>query len=313
MFKLDDEPTNADDPVTVLKPEGALPLSRTPSSHELGARVPSAPHHSAPLKPHEIFGPTQLAPRRSGTLAPPPFIPDSRLSAPQGQAQWPVPMVSQHDTYRTHVAAPAPKRSPLLLLGIGAIVALGALALVVIVVRTPRKSDGAAPTAAASAGPSPVAPLPPEATISAQAATASTEARPASGPEEMAQAALAKLKDGLATCVKNTIHVLPGTSPAVPDSLAWLKKGPYKSLRRDWAAPFFSCTGFKVDEPMPFVIQWQIDEANLRGTGIAWVDANGDGKAEKIYGFSAKLTQRDVVELGPIEQLPEGRKIQRGR
>lgn len=111
------------------------------------------------------------------------------------------------------------------------------------------------------------------------------------------------MRAGIAACVKDTIHILPGTSPAVPESLAWLKHGPYESLKRDWVNPFFACTRFKIEEPMPFVIQWQLEKPGDHGQAIAWIDDDRDGKAERAFGFTARLRKHDEVDLGPIEAV----------
>ncbi len=133
----------------------------------------------------------------------------------------------------------------------------------------------------------------------------------ATDADAKAQAALEKLKGGIEQCVKTTIHVLPGASPPVPSSISWLKSGPYESLKRDWASPFFSCTRFKLEEPMPFMIQWQVDIPNEKGTAVVWLDPNGDGVVDRAYGFKATLVKRNSVEFGPVEPIDAARKVQR--
>jgi hypothetical protein len=136
----------------------------------------------------------------------------------------------------------------------------------------------------------------PEPSAVAPPAGSATTATPASLPDidQRAKAALEKLREGIKSCVETTIHKLPGTSPAVPESLAWFKHGPYVSLKRDWASPFFSCTRFSIDDPMPFAIQWQADRDGTHGTGIAWVDENNDGVADRAYAFTATFTSGSI-------------------
>lgn len=150
--------------------------------------------------------------------------------------------------------------------------------------------------------------------VSSAAPVASNVLPPApTDADAKAQAALEKLKTGIEYCVKSTIHVLPGASPPVPSSITWLKSGPYESLKRDWASPFFSCTRFKLEEPMPFMIQWQVDVPNEKGTAVVWLDPNGDGVVDRAYGFKATLVKRDKVEFGPVEPVEAARKVQRAR
>lgn len=123
-----------------------------------------------------------------------------------------------------------------------------------------------------------------------------------------AKDALKKLQTGLAACVKSVSHVLPATSPSVPGGLSVLKRGPYEPTPRDWQPSFYTCTQFKLEQPMRFMIQWQLEQPNWRGSAIAWIDADGDGTAEKAYAFWAELKGADNVEFGPIESVdPERR------
>lgn len=138
-----------------------------------------------------------------------------------------------------------------------------------------------------------------------------TAPAPAGSDEEQAKAALDKLRQGIETCVSKKIHVLPGTSPPVPDGLAWLKHGPYASLKRDWVGPFFSCTAFRLEAPMPFMIQWQVVRPKGSGTAVVWLDDDHDGKADRAFGFTAHWKERDVVTFDPVGPLPPTRPIAR--
>ena len=173
-------------------------------------------------------------------------------------------------------------------------------------------------SAAPSPGPDPIqSGMPSEAaTASSAAPIASSSANSpsdatAGDSDAKAKAALERLRSGIDACVKRTIHILPGTSPAVPESLSWLKHGPYQSLKRDWVNPFFSCTHFKIEEPMPFVIQWQLEKPGNHGSAIAWIDDDRDGKAERAFGFTARQKKHDEVELGPIEPMTPSLKIKK--
>ena len=221
-----------------------------------------------------------------------------------------------------HPMEPAspPSRGWLLLAFGGALGLVFSIAAVVLALRQkPDPIPTPSAIASASASPTPlpedsappppvsVAPLPSAAPTSTASASASVPTLPEA--DRRAVAALEKLRDGIDACVKDTIHVLPGASKPVPDAMAWFKHGPYASLKRDWASPFYSCTHFRVDEPMPFMIQWQVDQPNVRGTGVAWVP-DDKGFVARVYGFSAKLVGKKL-ELGPVGPLPVTRKIQR--
>ncbi|NUP05972.1 MAG: hypothetical protein HOW73_07930 [Polyangiaceae bacterium] len=167
-------------------------------------------------------------------------------------------------------------------------------------VQTAASSIAIEETAAATASATETAAA--EAVVSnAPVASSGASALPTEGPDAEAIAALEKLRAGIDACVKTNIHKLPGTSPAVPQSLGWLKHGPYTPLPRDWASPFFACTKFKLEKPMPFVLQWQVEKPSVEGRGIAWIDTDRDGTAERAYAFRGKLVGRDRMEFGPIE------------
>lgn len=152
----------------------------------------------------------------------------------------------------------------------------------------------------------------PESTITGSASvsatvTASSTAVPiepaASGPEAAALDALAKLQNAIDECTKNGTHVLPGTSPPIPDSFAKLKSGPYTPTARDWTSSFFQCAKLRLDQPMHFVIQWQLDDPSWRGTGIVWIDTDGDGLIDKAHSFYAQLKKRDEVQFAPTQPM----------
>lgn len=145
-----------------------------------------------------------------------------------------------------------------------------------------------------------------------QTPSALPTATPATGAEAEAKAALQKFGEGLKRCVAETIHVLPGTSPAVPSSMAWLKNGSYQPGIRDFDSSVFACSRFKLTAPMSFVFQWQSESvAGKQGSAIVWLDDDRDGKADRAFAFEAKLEKRDVAEIGPIEATDPARKIKK--
>lgn len=149
-----------------------------------------------------------------------------------------------------------------------------------------------APTTSVSAAPTEIsAPTPP------------SSAPPGKGPEGAALAALDKLRAAVEHCTKNGTHVLPGTSPPIPDSFAKLKRGPYTPVARDFDSAFFHCSLLRLEQPMSFVLQWQLDEPSWRGTGVVWIDSDGDGEIDKAYSFYAQLKQKDEIQFAPVQPL----------
>ncbi len=181
----------------------------------------------------------------------------------------------------------------------------------------PATSASVAPAPCASppaATPQPPAASPPKPATSAKPGPAALPAAPAAagGSEGAARAALEKLGAGIKTCVAETIGKLPGTAPAVPPAMSWLKRGPYKPGINDFGTPVYHCSRFKLDEPMPFVIQWQSDDAKgKKGTGTAWIDDDGDGKPDRAFGFTATLPKPRVAEIGPIEAVDPKKPIKK--
>lgn len=275
---IKDEDTSVDEAVTRLKQDSASGVLRNL---------------------HPAFAQTQLEP-----YAPSPSL---GPQASQDLAQ----LEPALTTSRTMVLAP---------IAIGA--AAGLLVTVVVVgvvllVRDPvpvaSVRSASAPSSSELASRATVLVVDPKPTAVSPAPLGSTVPVATTDADTKARAALEKMKKGIEYCVKSTIHVLPGASPAVPSSIAWLKTGPYESLKRDWASPFFSCTRFKLEEPMPFMLQWQVDEPNVKGTGVVWLDPNGDGVIDRAYAFKATLVKRDKVEFGPVEEIDVARKVQKAR
>jgi hypothetical protein len=146
------------------------------------------------------------------------------------------------------------------------------------------------------------APLPP--------AVSATPSLPGlEGADAEAVIALDKMRDAVAGCVTNSTHVLPGTSPPGPASWSLLSSGTYQPSLRDWGSPFFHCTKFRLEAPMRFRLQWQLEQPNWSGAGIAWIDDDGDGTVERSYAFQATLIARDMIEFGPIRAIEPTRKL----
>lgn len=130
----------------------------------------------------------------------------------------------------------------------------------------------------------------------------------AASPEAQARSALTRLRDGIGTCVRDVIGVLPGTSPAVPLTMRLMKNGVYASLSSDFRSPVFACASYRETEPQSFQIQWQRGATPGEGTGVAWVDDNGDGAADRAFGFRATLVKKKEVTFGeitPLEPVPK--------
>lgn len=117
------------------------------------------------------------------------------------------------------------------------------------------------------------------------------------------------MRDGIAKCTSQKIHILPGSSPPLPTALAWVSKSPYTSSFKDYYNSFYSCTEFRITEPQEFVIQWQGEPGGKGGMGIAWIDEDKDNIADKAFGFSATLPERDKPEFGPIGPVDKTKRI----
>jgi len=131
---------------------------------------------------------------------------------------------------------------------------------------------------------------------------------PAPDPRvDAAKQALRTLGEGLRECVKRSAMVLPGNSPAVPTRLDQTAGRGYEVAVNDFRTPVWSCAAFHVDSPMRFQIQWQLAKGGSEGLGIAWLDDDGDGKADRAFAFRASLKQRGQVEVGEVEPISPSR------
>ncbi len=262
----------------------------------------TAPRDTTPLPPH---APPLAAPFE----APAPFGPPSPNGAVQAVPAAPV----------LPVFTPAPpSRTGLLFVLGGAMLLAVALGAVLFGLRRDPGESGS-PVAAATSSPGPAAPssrpsaspsTSPTAAPSSASAPAPSAARSTAAPgtpEAEAYAALSRLREGVATCARDVIGVLPGTSPAVPSSFSALARGPYKSAARDFRSPVFSCVKYRETAPQRFQIQWQIVRHPGEGRGVVWFDGDGDGKADRALGFRAALVRKnevDLGEIGPLEPMP---------
>lgn len=124
-----------------------------------------------------------------------------------------------------------------------------------------------------------------------------------------ARSALLRLRAGVISCARETISVLPGTSPPVPSNLRLAKGEGYASTKADWGSPMWSCAGFELASPQRFQIQWQMVQENVEGLGIAWIDDDEDGVPDRALGFRATLIDRWQPEAGDIEPIDPTRAI----
>ena len=129
------------------------------------------------------------------------------------------------------------------------------------------------------------------------------EAREVTAAEVHARETLDRLRTGLDACIRNGIHALPGGSPAVPPGLDSLKDGAFTPAPGDWKTAVWSCARFERTEPMDFQLQWQLVRPNAEGMGIAWIDQDRDGVADRALGFSITLGPRGEPTLGEIREI----------
>jgi hypothetical protein len=139
-----------------------------------------------------------------------------------------------------------------------------------------------------------IAPAP----AAASAAPASTSSAAAARADREAREALERLRTGLVGCIR-LVRGLPGSSPAVPATLAELKGG-YAPSPRDWKTAVWDCAHFEVAAPMTFQIQWQLVRPKVEGMAVAWLDADGDGVADRAYGFRIAFDAKGVMTVGDV-------------
>lgn len=144
----------------------------------------------------------------------------------------------------------------------------------------------------------------------AEAPAPRLEAPAAQGPspaEVEARAALARLREGIGECVRHAIGSLPGSSPAVPPALKLAAGAGYSAAPADWKTAVWSCARFHHDSPMRFQLQWQSVKPGTEALGIAWIDDDADGDADRAFGFRATakgVRDVDLGEVAPMEMRP---------
>jgi hypothetical protein len=167
---------------------------------------------------------------------------------------------------------------------------------------------GAAFVVHAQLRPSPTAPVEVAPALTTTAAAPATAPRPselaAMAAEAQARESLERLRTGLEGCIRNGIHALPGGSPAVPSSLDALKDSAYTPAPGDWKTAVWSCAQFQISDPMQFQVQWQLVKPNAEGMGIAWIDQDHDGVADRALGFSITLGPKGAPRVGKIAPIP---------
>jgi hypothetical protein len=328
----------APEPTVVLAPGLDAVPARAPQE-----TIPLVPGLHAGLPADPLAQPTMpLAPGigpAPGFTAPP----GERLSPPGERSPWRVEAILERDVARAAAArgaAEAPRRKGLSI-AVGMAVGLVAAVAVGLAWWTPWRgggsasgtSDAPAGTADSPAGTGSLARGTgdaPRGTGSSARGTADSPAgtsnaprgtadpaggtpdAPPGSPEADARAALSRLRDGVATCVRDVIGVLPGTSPAVPLAFTALKRGGYKASPRDFRSPVFACVKYRESGPQRFQLQWQLTAPPGEGRGVAWLDDNGDGKPDRALAFRAALVRKnevDLGEIGPLAQVPPVMKV----
>lgn len=157
--------------------------------------------------------------------------------------------------------------------------------------------------------PEPPVPAPSSAPLDEAASPAPVvSAQPVQSPAEVdARKALGRLREGIGDCVRHAIGSLPGSSPAVPPALKLTSGAGYAAPPADWKTAVWSCAKFRHDAPMRFQLQWQSVKPTVEALGIAWIDDDGDGDADRALGFRATAKGTRDVDLGeitPMEMRP---------
>jgi len=158
------------------------------------------------------------------------------------------------------------------------------------------------------AEPDPLLAPAPASTAESVALAPSPPAAQSPSPAEVdARVALVRLREGIGDCVRHAIGSLPGSSPAVPAGLKLTAGAGYTAAAADWKTAVWSCARFRHDSPMRFQLQWQSVKPGTEALGIAWIDDDGDGDADRALGFRATAKGARDVDLGevaPMEMRP---------
>lgn len=153
--------------------------------------------------------------------------------------------------------------------------------------------------------PEPPVPAPSAAPLDeAESAAPVESAQPVQSPAAVdARKALGRLREGIGDCVRHAIGSLPGSSPAVPAALKLASGAGYVAPPADWKTAVWSCAKFRHEAPMRFQLQWQSVKPTVEALGIAWIDDDGDGEADRALGFRATAKGTRDVDLGEITPL----------
>ncbi len=123
-----------------------------------------------------------------------------------------------------------------------------------------------------------------------------------------AREALVVLAEGIAACARAS-GALPGSSPAVPESAEQLAGEGFAAKGAEWSTPVWRCARFRGPEVMRYQLQWQLVKPSSEGRAVAWIDADGDGKAERALAVRVaraadRVTIADVEVLDPMPAVP---------
>ncbi|NUP10655.1 MAG: hypothetical protein HOW73_31815 [Polyangiaceae bacterium] len=291
-------------PAEAPSPEPAA-AQATPTPGAARAAVPQGPRGTAVMGVSRPGAPVAQGPRGTAVMGVSRPVVPKRGDAPDTSS---AEQTASHSFSKLAVSERHRRVQAALGVAIGVLLAVGLVVLVIVVSSDdkPEAAASASPEVTATAHPQQAQPGPEP---SPAAVTASASAAP-TGADAEAIAALTEMRELVGGCMKK-LKQMPGTSHAVPATLKMLSEGSYKPLPRDFNAPFYNCTTFKLDSPMRFVIQWQFHAADRMGMGIAWIDEDKDGKADRAYGFTAKATTKDAAEFSAVGPLDPATRIEK--
>jgi hypothetical protein len=119
------------------------------------------------------------------------------------------------------------------------------------------------------------------------------------------QANVVLLAKGVAKCAAEIdpatgkARGLPGTSLAVPATLAQVQGQKYQSAPGEWTDPPFVCAGFRMFGPQYFQYRWERRSEN-GGVAIAIGDLDGDGAADGSFEQPVSCSASGACSLGTL-------------